>query len=279
MLGLALAAAPPATAQIGVDLTWASAYRWRGLSRHEGAVLQGAVFASVGTSSTAATRFSVTTGAWANLALARPDPARSWGASPGISETNPWIELAFASRPVDLALGTVAYLGRDRYVGRPVGVAGTEWYLRLESLALPILVPRFFYAKIFGAYEHYFEPALFLRIPLWTRVTIPVGSLTVGATMGVVRQAAGAPSRYTGNGITHWELSGTLPIGWLPVSLPGMGLDMSLVADYRVTRGVDPATTTRPDGTIDKVRHRFALTLTVMGPRCRPERNVCDPPR
>ena len=284
VLVVALVLAWPAAArgqvEYGTDLTWATSYRWRGLPRHEGHVFQGAAFVSMSASPGDATRLSATTGAWASLALARPDSTRSYGAPAGVTETNGWLELAFASRPLDAALGATAYLGRERRTPPPVGPPDErEWYLRVESLDLPLFVPRVLYVRGLDTDDTYLEAALLLRVPVWNRVAIPAGSLTVGAAMGLARGASGAPAAYARNGVTHWELSATAPIGWLPVTLPGVALDLAIVADYRLTRAVDPATARRPDGTLDIVRHRFALTLTLLGPRCRPTRAVCDPPR
>lgn len=267
----------------GFDTTIRSRYEWRGLTRGSETVVQPDVFVAAGSGIT------WTAGLWTHVqAVGLDDDAdddadevgygRSW-----FGETNVWSEVASVLGPVDWALGWNWYLfdvGAD--APAPPDVADThEVYASAALLSLPWVVPRLTYFHDVDRVDGGFlEGALSLRVPLWTQVGIPAGSIVVtweaGYNLGQQLDPQGVGFGYfASTGFTHADLSASTVVGYVPVSLfSSVHFDLALGGEFRVQRNLDDSTKR-----VGSEQHdwdtSWAFTFSVLGPRCEPTRRIC----
>jgi hypothetical protein len=267
----------PAMAQLegGTDLNLRSRYVWRGLTRHDGWVFQPDVFASYGL----ARDLRLTAGAWTNVQLAHAAEStgigfrRRWA-----GETNLWGEVAVTSGIIDGSAGWTAYLFRDGTVGMTSPGNTSELYLRLETLELPVVVPRIFIADDVGAVGGaYLEAGTSVRVPVWTNVIVPIGSLILDGVVGwslgqeVNRTEPDQAAYFARRGITHVDLSASMTTGATPLG----PFTAAVRAEFHLQLNRDSATR-RVHRDEEQGHVTWAgFTLSLIGPRCRPERRIC----
>lgn len=262
----------------GADLALRTRYQWRGLTRHNGWVLQPDLLLSIGRP---ALRF--TSGVWGNVELAAPDAATGIGPGrPWFGELNAWSELAGIVGPFDVAGGWTGYTFPSATGARgvPGGLHDThEAYARVEMLSLPVIVPRVAaWYDLHAVKGGYLEGGLTIRVPAWTEVLVPIGSLFLGAVVGysagqeVNAAAPGEAAYFARRGFTHLDLSAALTAGYIPVG----AWDTAVRLEYHVQIGWDPRTKFADAVTGDRaVRAWLGLSFSGLGPACRPDRAIC----
>ena len=123
----------------------------------------------------------------------------------------------------------------------------------------------------------YLEAGISLRLPGWAGVAFPIGSMFVngvaGFSLGQELEGTSLGGGYFADrGLTHFDLSVSLPIQYLslgPVSMaPWFEMHFQFNRD-RITRRKDA--TAEPDG----FTTWLMLGVSLVGPRCRPEIDIC----
>lgn len=262
----------------GLDLALASRYEWRGITRHDGWVVQPDVLISLGRPAR-----RLTAGVWGNVQLAAPDSAsgiglgRSW-----LGELNAWTELAGVVGPVDVAAGWTSYVFPQ--AASAVRVSGglhdtQELYAHLELLSLPVVVPRLaIWYDVSAVKGAYLEGALTVRVPAWTQVFFPVGSLFLTAAAGYSAgqemnpNAPGQAAYFARRGFTHLDLSAAIASAYLPVG----ALKATARLEYHVQIGWDPRVRIASGASGDqRVKTWLSVSVGALGPQCRPSQGVC----
>ncbi len=212
LLGSVLPESLPAQLAGGADLTVQSTYVWRGVRRAAAPVLQPSVFLSWQPRG-----WTVTTGAWANLELARArltDPTDA-GRARRFSELDYWAEAHTRTRGLDLRFGTVRYdLRGDSLTGGRGAVWDTgEVYgaaaALLGNLTVLGLTAAYDYAAVNGTYVT-FEATQHVPI-VGVHGLMLSGMLrgVLGASYG--QELAGGSDEqayFSEAGVTHIDLSG-----------------------------------------------------------------------
>jgi hypothetical protein len=275
---LALLGRPvPAGAQVqyGMDVGLRSRYEWRGLTRGSGWALQPDLFVGLGRDP------QVTVGVWTNVQLASTDPDTGLGfEQQWFGETDLWGEVSVMLGPLEVGGG---WNGLFFDAGGAVSPGGSlenthEIYGRARLLSLPVIVPRLaLYYDVDTVDGAYLEAGVSLRIPGWGGVVFPVGSLffngVAGFSLGQELDGASLEGGYYADGgLTHLDFSISLPAQYLslgPVSLaPWAEMHFQFNRDD-MTRRKDAT------GDTDGFTTWLALGITLLGPRCRPERDIC----
>jgi hypothetical protein len=224
-----------------------------------------------------------TAGAWSTIELASPNSATGIGlGKQWFGEVDPWAEATWRLGPLDVTTGWTAYLFLEpedaRGLAAPVDHTH-EIYARAEVLELPLLVPRVSLWRDVGALDSWYaEGSLAVRVPLWSNVLAPFGSLVLNGTAGLSTGASvadagpGGPAYYADGGLTHLDFSAAFTIGELPFG----PVWAAVLLEFHTQVGVDEFTK-RIDatGTPQKARTWLALTWSMIGPRCRPARRLC----
>jgi hypothetical protein len=124
----------------------------------------------------------------------------------------------------------------------------------------------------------YLEGGLTVRVPVWTGMVVPIGSLFLGAVVGYsAGQEINATdptetAHFAEDGVTHIDVSADLTVGYLEIG----PLNGALNIEFHLQRNRDPATKVIDGaGNTGNVIPWFGVTLTVLGPRCRPTRAIC----
>ncbi|MCG8467428.1 MAG: hypothetical protein MJB57_04370, partial [Gemmatimonadetes bacterium] len=157
------------------DVTFASEYNWRGLTRVNNWVLQpdAYVAADLGALSSGATetiRFSLSAGIWADVEIRDPGPGEhSDRGGPGFGELNPWLQLGAGMGDVDLALGVTPYFyfgdALDFPSARTSASNTTELYLDARTRGRTVDARATWWLDIDEIGGSYFETAATLHIP------------------------------------------------------------------------------------------------------------------
>jgi hypothetical protein len=237
----------------GADLTYATRYVFRGVTRAHGPVMQPAAFIAISSGET-----HLTLGTWANAKLGHTTPTeislgRNWG------ELDLWAEVASRAGPLDAAIGVMYYRLRNT---RPLGTLedrfhSTEMYavatLREGLLRRLNLTPSvrgwWDLDRVEGRYYELDVNYAFSLVP----PGVPLGSLFLGTRLGLneSQHVAGRTSPvgyYEVRGVTHQELYGSVSVHlW---DRP----DLTVHASYRHQFNHDPAT--RVDGSGSPAAHR-----------------------
>lgn len=276
-----LVAVRPAHSQLiwGADVVARSHYDWRGLARDGGLVLQPDAYVSAQSGTT-----SLTAGMWTTWSLASAGAdGVGFGRGP-FREAAPWVEGEMVVGGwVDVAAGWQgAFVRVDSAVPSriPRITSTNEIYARLRVRAWPVVVPQVsVYEDVDAARGTYVEAGLDLRVPVWTRVFLPVGSLVLSSRLGLAYGLApnpAAPSQfwyYARDGITHLDLGAYTVVGPL---IPADGpVTLSVLLAWHLEDGVDPQARLVAPLTDRRWRNTFALGLSLWGPRCRPARRIC----
>ena len=165
----------------GGDLTMATRYEWRGLTRHDGVVWQPQVYAT-----RRFDRWRLSAGTWTVVQAAGPEAPFGVGLGDNwFGEVSPWLEAGSAVGALEVSGGWTGYFYRGGAQPTPSPRSTSEVYARITTLELPVVVPRATLWYDIGRYDGaYLETALSVRVPLWAAVKIPVGSLVLGGTLG-----------------------------------------------------------------------------------------------
>lgn len=285
---LSTAAARPAPAQLraGSDVAFLTRYEWRGLRLHDGAVLQPSLFVAwepgAGSSGAGAGAI-VTAGVLGTWEMAAPSAPTGLGFGAPWGEIQPWIEVAVPAGPFDLAAGWTAYLyDVEAALGPAAAFEDThELYARARATPLPAVTPELAaWLDVDEVRGAYLEGRVLVRVPLWPQVLVPVGSLflvpRIGASLGQEEdpERPVEAARFAERGVTHWGASALVPIGPIPLGRVAGSLELGAHLEWKE----DPRA--RLADATGRERERGAwlsLTLTLLGPRCRPEREICEP--
>lgn len=264
-----------AQVQYGGDVGLRSRYEWRGLTRGSGWTLQPDLFVAVGRDP------QITVGVWTNIQLSDTDPdtglgfERQW-----FGETNLWAEVSTMFGPLEVGGGWNGFFFRAQPAILPGGSLENthEFYGRARLLSLSVIVPSVaLYYDVDAVDGAYLEAGISLRLPGWAGVAFPVGSLFVngkaGFSLGQEFDEISLEGGYFADrGLTQFDLSLSLPIQYLslgPMSMaPWIEMHFQFNRD-RITRRKDAT------GEIDGFTTWLALGVSLLGPRCRPERDIC----
>jgi hypothetical protein len=277
IVGGAILIASPTAGQLqyGFDAVWNSRYEWRGLTLRNGMVLQPDAFIAIGG------RTTLTVGAWTNIELTTPNEPNDVAFSRTfLGETNLWTEAALIAGPAELALGWnwLHYnAGQNAFVPGG-GFATHEIYARVGVADLPFLVPVLsYYQDVDQVNGGYVEGELSMRLPLWTQVEVPIGSIWITAAGGynVSQDGLGLANRYQERGPTHFELATSTTIGYTPISLfESIHANVSLHIGFHLQWNLDDAT--KFSGNTQRLRDTWlTLGISWAGPRCEPTRTIC----
>ncbi len=264
-----------AQVQYGGDVGLRSRYEWRGVTRGSGWVVQPDLFVATGVDP------GVTVGVWTSIQLAETNPdtglgyERRW-----FGETNLWAEVSKLFGPLEVVGGWTGYFFNSEAAvlagGSPENTH--ELYGRVRVLSLPVIVPSLaLYYDVDAVDGAYLEAGISMRLPGWGGVAFPVGSLFVtgiaGFSLGQEFEGTSLEGGYFADrGLTYFDLSVSLPIQYLsmgPMSMaPWFEMHFQFNKD-RITRSKDA--TAKADG----FTTWLALGVSLLGPRCRPERDIC----
>jgi len=215
----------------GCDVTYASRYVWRGITRRNAPVLQPDAFVSLQWS------FGfVSAGGWANIELERADPndPTAVGLGRRVGEKNVWAQLDLFTRLFAFKLGYTRYMF-DVAAAAPfnVNVFDTGEFFTDLRLDLPwspqwVSGPGFATALAVAVWYDredvdgfYFEPSVELQLPFFPLLSIwfpsPLPALQLRAAAGVsVGQEITDPMNpdgyFASDGLTHWDFSAATSI-------------------------------------------------------------------
>lgn len=282
LTGLLVASASPAglSAQVplsyGADLVALSRYEWRGLALRDAWVLQPDAFLSAGKNTA-----RITGGVWSNVQLSRADSASGIGYGGAVNEVDPWLEVALAAGPFDLAAGWTGYFyDLEDAKNLATELANThELYARADLVELRYLVPSLaVWYDLDAVRGAYFEAGLTGRVPLWAGVELPIGSLFLNAVGGYSAGQELNPNepdqvaRFATSGVTHLDFSADLTAGYVPLGFVSGALNLA----FHVQRNIDANARRIGGNGLERDWITWvALSLTVVGPRCRPTRGIC----
>lgn len=283
LTGLLLGAAMPAglgaqtPLSYGGDLTALSRYEWRGLALRDAWVLQPDVFLSLGKNTA-----RLTAGVWANVQLSRADTATGIGFGNGaFNELDPWLEFAVALDPFDLAVGWTGYFyDLDEVRNLATELANThEIYARAELVELKYVVPSLVaWYDLDAVRGAYLEAGLTGRVPLWAGVEVPVGSIFLNAVAGysagqeVNANEPDQVAHFATSGVTHLDFSADLTGGYFPLGFLSGALNVA----FHVQRNIDAYTRRIGGNGLERDWITWvAFSFSVVGPRCRPTRDIC----
>ena len=244
------------------DVTLSSRYDWRGITRHNGWVLQGDLVGGV--------RFGsgfVTVGGWTNYELRLAEPASTdVGLGKHFGEWNVWAEVALWRGPFDVSVGHIRYFVDEdaaAAVGTTVFNTG-ETYVDAQVRIGPF-TPRAAVSldleKVKGAYIEieaaYRIPVLPLAVPsLYVSV---LGGFSAGQAIDTTDPSQGG--YFATNGLTHIDFSARTQV-YLPI---GPLKDLYATPEVHFVVNIDEATkrTSRSPEDADKAtKWRFAVALS-----------------
>ena len=276
-LVLACAVAVPCTdalgqLKIGADMGYRTRYVWRGLTYVDGSVIQPAVFAALSRPSSV-----ISAGLWTIVDVSSREKS-AFGVR-WFGERNVWIHYTTRLDPVDVSAGWSSYffnldgargLLSDRADTHEIyGAARVRW-----GRLMPGLTGWYDIGRVKG---FYLVGELAIRVPMWNGVLIPVGSLWVTGKAGLnAGQSSGERPEQHGyfsdRGVTHYEFSISTVVGYMPMG----ALNGAVHLEAGWIRKRDARTRLGPHG-VDRNDRAFffGLTLTGIGPRCRPAHGVC----
>lgn len=233
------------------DLVLSSEYNWRGLTRVNDWVLQPGLLIAAPLGSgdqSSGAKFWITAGTWANIELSDAgaedlaDRDRF-----GLSEVNPWVQLAIGIGDADLTFGGTRYFyqGQLAVAGSRTSSANTtELFASLTTRGRALDTRVSWWLDIDRVVGSYFETSATAHIPL---LPLAFSYLHIGATAGwsagqeLNSGDPGELANFEGNGLTHlaFRLSTAVLLG--PVSIePGMNFHVNRDA---ATRRLDRGTT------------------------------------
>ena len=215
----------------GCDVTYASKYVWRGITRRNASVLQLDAFIGLRWPSG-----FLSAGGWVNIELERADPndPTAFGLGQRVGEGNGWVQLDLFSRLFAFKVGYIRY-EFDVAAAAPfnVNVFDTGEFFTDLRLDLPwpphwVSGPGFATAvEVAAWYDHedvigfYIEPSIELQLPFFPLLSIwfpsPLPALQLRAAAGVsVGQEITDPMNpdgyFASDGLTHWDFSAATSI-------------------------------------------------------------------
>lgn len=259
----------PAAAQVGfgTDIAFKTRHVWRGLTYRDAGVVQPDLFITLGKPTSL-----LTAGAWTTIALSEAD-TNDIGYNRNFGESNLWIEYAHAWEKVDVAAGLTTYLfNARRAVKLPIDtlINTHELHGRIQVHPLSRLDLGLAAWYDVGAVKGtYLEATLRIRLPFWNHFALPVGSLIVQGQAGLSRgqeknkEKAKEMAYFEKAGVTHYDVSLILTSAYLPLG-PFKG---AFQAEFHVPSNQDLST--------KNTKAWLGFTVTVLGLRCRPGRNIC----
>ena len=260
-------------ARYGGNVTFASRYEWRGVTRRNAAVVHPELFLSYGRDSW------IAVGAWTNLEL------RGDASSPGylgsgrrwFGELNVWSEGSVLAGPIRVAVGGARYWLRPGPDSSAVYTLANfnELYGRVTGWGFGRLVPEVAVYRDFGDSEGtYGEASLTWRIPFWIGVLAPLHSILFTGRIGASLTEPPDPSRwyFEEKGVTHADFSLGTALGDLGPIGP---FTFFLHPELHYQIGYDPATESSSLGVVNNRRWWMRLGIGLTGPTCRPDRQIC----
>lgn len=278
LAGLVLCLIVPASAaqvQVGGDLALKNRYVWRGLTHSNASVSQLDLFLTYG-----ARPARLTAGFWTNIELS--DVHRHEGIGfdrTFFGENNIWSEVSLGVGPWNVATGwTWYFFRREIAIGLPRDAVDThEIYGRLELLPW-FVVPRLtVWHDIDTVAGTYIEGELTLRIPGWSRLLLPVGSLFLtgraGYSLGqeINTDIPNEAAYFSNRGLTHIDLSAAFTVGYLEIGATNTAAHI----EFHLQFNQDPNTRWVSQTRQKNAKLWLGITFTSFGPRCRPEREIC----
>jgi hypothetical protein len=191
------------------------------------------------------------------------------------------VEVAQNLGVIDVAVGlTSYYFDRSATTRLPHDVDKTyEIHARAE-IGDWIVVPRAVASYDFDAVKGLFlEGGATFRIPLWRQLLLPAGSLLLeadaGLSLGQERNTDDLVERsyFDDQGLAYVGLSLGTTVGYIPVGVVNSALHVALHSQINQ----DDRTKLVGGRERKDVKWWISLTLTSIGPRCRPTRDLCPP--
>lgn len=260
----------PAFAQLGygLDVAFKSRYVWRGLTYRNASVIQPDFFLTYGKPTSL-----FTAGLWTNAEVTDVKPINGIGFDKfALGEFDLWAEYARAVGPVEVAVGWSGYFfNNDQAIGFPADLADThEFYGRLEVWTLPVVDLRLTgWHDVHAVKGTYFEASVRVQVPAWTQVAIPLGSLILqvetGYSLGqeINENDLTEVAYFEEAGFTHLDLSISTTVGYLALG----PVNLAMHAEAHLPFNGDART--------QNTKAWGGITFTALGPRCRPERDIC----
>lgn len=259
----------------GADVMVRKRYEWRGLTRSSNWVLQPDAFARVGGGTTA-----LTAGAWTSYGLGADGPEDIGFGRGFFRETDLWGELGTVLfGHLDVALGWTGYWFQvDSTAGAVPRVRDThELYLRLSNRSLPVIVPEIaVFHDVDAVRGTYAEGSVAIRIPVWPRLVLPIGSIDLKWTTGLaINQSRPAPdlAYYDSDGISHHQLGIATAFG--PINSVNSPFTLAVHVAWQHQWNIDGQTKLTSAVRSRGYHNWMEFGLSVWGPRCRPSRRIC----
>lgn len=262
----------------GCDVTYASKYVWRGITRRTASVLQPDAFLGLRWPSG-----FLSVGGWVNIELERADPndPTAVGLGQRVSEGNVWGQLDLFTRLLAFKVGYIRY-EFDVAAAAPfnVNVFDTGEFFTNLRLDLPwppqwVSGPGFATALEVAAWYDtedvdglYFEPSVELQLPFFPLLSIwfpsPLPALQLRAAAGFSwgqEITDSMPGGYfVSDGLTHWDFSATTSI------LAARSFNLAVSYHLQVNRDMNTRgrlANGMPDPN-DDVKHWVRLSMSII---------------
>lgn len=259
--------------RVGLDVGYSSQYLWRGQTFIRGPLVHPAVFASFRSHA-----YVVTVGGWSIVDFGRQSKSgvgRQW-----FGEFNVWFDATARMNIVDISAGWTGYL-LDLENAR--GLFGSREDTQELYLGVRIPLRRLLWGftvwydidRLPGAYA---EGHLAVRIPMWNRVALPIGSLWLSGEVGLnaskamLVHDASDTGYFDSRGVTHVAFALSTTVGYVPLGVTEGALHLKL----GFVRKIDKRVRLDPLGEFNQNRgFYFSMVATLAGPRCVPGREIC----
>ncbi len=263
----------------GCDVTYASKYVWRGITRRNASVLQPDAFVSWRWSSG-----FLSAGGWANIELERADPndPTAVGLGQRVGEGNGWVQLDLFTRLFAFKLGYVRYeFNVAAAAPFNVNVFDTGEFFTDLRLDLPwppqsVSGPGFATAvEVAAWYDRedvdglYLEPSVELQLPffpllsIWFPSLLPALQLRAAAGVSVgqkITDPMNPDGYFASDGLTHWDFSATTSIV--------AARSFNLAVSYHLQVNKDENTRGRLENGMpdfdDDVKHWVRLSMSII---------------
>lgn len=273
-----VASAPSALAQIGfgTDIEYSTRYVSRGLTSRNYSVIQPGIFVKYSRAGTI-----LSTGGWTSI---EPGTVQSddIGTDKFIfGEVDLWAEVARDLGAVDAAVGIAGYhFDRSATTRLLHDVHDTYELYAGARIGEWIVVPRAVAWYDFDAVKGLFvEAGATFRIPGWRKVMVPLGSLLLEANTGFSvgqernHDEPGERFYFEERGLAYVDVSLGTTIGHIPTGI----LNNAVHLELHVQINRDDRTKLVGGSENNDVKWWLSMTLTSVGPRCRPTRELCPP--
>lgn len=221
----------------------------------------------------------LTAGAWTTIEPGSVEASDLGTDKVVFGEVNVWAEASRKLGPVEAATGVAGYyFDRSATTRLLHEVRQTHEIYARAQIGNWKVVPRAAAWYDFDSVNGLFlEGGATVRLPLWSGIMVPVGSLLLNADSGFSLGQQVDPDRpddaayFQQSGLAYVDLSLAVTFGYIPMGI--LNNAVHLEVHSQINR--DDRTKFVNGLEMKDVKWWVSLTLTSMGPRCRPTHDLC----